>query len=72
MSVKDFKPPKDVFITPGTGQVDFAKVLARLKKGGFTRGALMVECLERGDANHITTEAKKARKYVEALVMGRL
>ncbi|HYO80003.1 MAG TPA: TIM barrel protein, partial [Bryobacteraceae bacterium] len=29
MSIKDFRPPKEVMVTPGTGQVDFRKVLAR-------------------------------------------
>jgi sugar phosphate isomerase/epimerase len=67
MSVKDFKLPKDVFVTPGTGMVDFAKVLARLKQGGFTQGPLIVECLERGDAAKVTAEAKKARAFLEEL-----
>ena len=67
MSVKDFKPPKDVMVTPGTGQVNFAKVFGNLKKGGFTRGPLIVECLERGDAAKVTAEAKKARQFLERL-----
>ena len=53
MSVKDFRPPKDVDVTPGTGKVDFAKVLARLKQGGFTCGPLVVECLAPGDLAHL-------------------
>lgn len=68
MSVKDFRPPKEVMLTPGTGQVDFPKVLARLRKGGFTGGPLIVECVERGDVAHITAEARKARLFVEELV----
>ncbi len=69
MSVKDFKPPKEVLITPGTGQVDFRKVFANLKKGGFVRGPLVVECLARGDTpEKITSEAKLARQFVEGLV----
>ena len=52
MCVKDFKPPKNVDVTPGTGQVDFAAVLAKLKAGGFKSGALVVECLEPGDPAH--------------------
>jgi sugar phosphate isomerase/epimerase len=67
MSVKDFKPPKEVLVTPGTGQVKFREVFARLKQGGFTRGPLIVECLERGDLAHLTAEAKKARQFLETL-----
>ena len=67
VSVKDFKAPKEVMVTPGTGQVNFAKVFANLKKGGFTRGPLIVECLERGDAPKVTAEAKKARRFLEQL-----
>jgi sugar phosphate isomerase/epimerase len=69
MSVKDFKPPKEVLVTPGTGQVNFAKVFANLKQGGFTRGPLVVECLARGDTPaKITAEAKQARRFVEGLL----
>ncbi|MCX6905686.1 MAG: sugar phosphate isomerase/epimerase [Verrucomicrobia bacterium] len=68
MSVKDFKPPKEVRVTPGTGLVNFREVFARLKKGGFTAGPLVVECLDGGDARHITDEARKARQFVEELV----
>ena len=67
MSVKDFKPPKEVTLTPGTGKVDFAKVMARLKQGGFTGGPLVVECLESGDLAHTNAEAVKARQFVEQL-----
>jgi len=64
MSVKDFRPPKEVMVTPGTGQVNFRKVLDRLQRGGFTGGPLIVECLARGDAAQITAEAKKARAFL--------
>jgi sugar phosphate isomerase/epimerase len=67
MSVKDFRMPPDVNVTPGTGLVDFPKVLARLKKGGFTRGPLIVECLSAGDITHINSEAKNARKFLEKI-----
>ncbi len=67
MSVKDFRPPKNVELTPGTGQVDFAKVLARLKQGGFTRGPLVVECLAPGDLAHLKAEAVKACQLLEKL-----
>ncbi len=67
MCIKDYKYPKRVDVTPGTGQVDFAGVLARLKQGGFTRGALVVECLEPGDLEQTLAEAKKARQFLEKL-----
>jgi len=67
MCIKDYKHPKDVAVTPGTGQVDFPKVLARLKEGGFKRGALVVECLEPGDLGKTLAEAKKARHFLEEL-----
>jgi sugar phosphate isomerase/epimerase len=67
MSVKDYRHPKEVMVTPGTGQVRFREVLARLQHGGFTRGPLIVECLERGDAARVTAEARKARKFLEEL-----
>ncbi len=73
MCVKDYRDPegekkKDVMLTPGTGRVDFPKVLARLKQGGFTGGALVVECLAPGDLDALQAEAKKARGFVESLV----
>ena len=68
MCIKDYTHPKQVMITPGTGQVDFPKVMARLKRGGFTSGALVVECLTRGDLPAMLAEAKKARTFVEELV----
>lgn len=67
MCIKDYKHPKNVEVTPGTGMVDFPAVMTRLKKGGFTRGALVVECLEPGDPEHTLAEAKKARKFLEEL-----
>lgn len=67
VSMKDFRLPKDVLVTPGTGLVNFRSVLDRLKQGGFTRGPLLVECLERGDAAKVTAEARKAREFLETL-----
>ncbi|MHC4204346.1 MAG: sugar phosphate isomerase/epimerase family protein [Planctomycetota bacterium] len=67
MCIKDYKHPKKVDVTPGTGKVDFPAVMARLKQGGFTRGPLIVECLTPGDLEHILTEAKKARQFIEEL-----
>jgi len=68
MCIKDYRHPKEVMLTPGTGQVDFAKVMARLAQGGFTGGPLVVECLARGDLAQTLAEAKKARRFVEELV----
>jgi len=68
MSVKDFQAPKRVDLTPGTGLVNFPKVMERLKKGGFTSGALVIECLAPGDPAATLAEAKKARQFVEQLV----
>ncbi len=68
MSVKDYRHPKNVALTPGTGQVDFPAVMARLKKGGFTGGPLVIECLAPGERPQLLEEAKKARKFVEDLV----
>ncbi len=67
MCVKDFKLPKDVYLTPGTGKVDFPAVMARLKKGGFTHGPLVVETLKRGEPPELLEQAKQARKFLENL-----
>jgi len=67
VSVKDFKPPKNVDVTPGTGMVDFPAVFAKLQAGGFKKGALVVECLEPNDLRHTLAEAKKAREFLENL-----
>jgi sugar phosphate isomerase/epimerase len=68
MRVKDFSQPKEVMLTPGTGMVDFPAVMARLIKGGFTKGPLIVECLTRGTLPEIAAEAKKTRVFLEDLV----
>lgn len=68
MSVKDFKAPKNIALTPGTGQIDFTALMKQLKKGGFTHGPLAVECLAGGSAKAIIKEAVKARKFVENLL----
>ena len=81
MSVKDYRPMKedpaapakkspytgDVMLTPGTGMVNFKAVMTHLKKGGFVRGPLIVECLEKGDLPALAAEAKKARMFLENL-----
>ena len=68
MCIKDYKHPKDVLVTPGTGMVDFPTLLTRLKKGGFTKGPLIVECLKPGDLKQTLAESKKARKLLERLI----
>jgi len=68
MCVKDYVHPKKVAVTPGEGQVDFPAVMKQLKAGGFTSGALVIECLSPGDEKHLLAEAKKARRFVEGLV----
>jgi sugar phosphate isomerase/epimerase len=68
VSVKDFQPPKEVLVTPGTGKVNFHEVLARLKKGGFVSGPLVVECLARShERTKISAEAKNAFCFLEEL-----
>ncbi|MHC4583589.1 MAG: sugar phosphate isomerase/epimerase family protein [Planctomycetota bacterium] len=67
MCIKDYKHPKNVAITPGTGQVNFPAVFARLKKGGFTHGPLIIECLDPGDAKQSIVQAKKTRLFLEEL-----
>ena len=69
-SIKDYRHPKQVDVTPGDGQVDFRAVFARLKKGGLTHGPLLVETLSLGDLSHLLAEAKKARRFVENMVRG--
>jgi sugar phosphate isomerase/epimerase len=68
MCVKDYEAPKNVLLTPGTGLVDFAKVMAVLRAGGFTGGPLVIECLADGDLPFLLEEARKARVFVEGLV----
>lgn len=76
MCIKDFdivdrdgKPTPEVSLTPGTGRVDFLRVLATLRRGGFARGHLVIECLARmEDPKALLEEAKKARRFVERLV----
>ena len=68
--IKDYRYPKQVNVTPGAGQVDFQAVFARLKKGGFTGGPLLVETLSLGGLPQLLAEAKKARQFLEALVGG--
>jgi sugar phosphate isomerase/epimerase len=69
MSVKDFLPPKEVLVTPGTGKVDFREVMARLRQGGFRSGPMLVECLAKRDtAAAVTAEAIKTLKFLQGLL----
>ncbi len=70
MCVKDYQHPKKVAVTPGTGQVKFPALMARLAKGGFTHGPLIIETLVPGDAAQLISEARKGRLFVERLVAG--
>jgi len=67
MSIKDFRPPKDVMVTPGTGQVRWPALLARLRQGGFTHGPLLVETLQRGEWAQVLASARQARAFLEEL-----
>lgn len=68
MCVKDYQHPKNVAVTPGTGQVKFPALMARLAKGGFTRGPLIIETLAPGESAQLIREARKGRLFVEQLV----
>ena len=69
MCVKDYRRgTDDVKVTPGEGAVDFARVMARLRQGGFTGGPLVIETLTPGDPAGLIQEAAKARRFVERLV----
>jgi hypothetical protein len=39
-----------------------------LRKGGFVRGPMVVECVKRGELAEVTAEARKARLFVEELI----
>lgn len=68
MCVKDYLEGKSVNITPGTGQVDFEKVVANLKASGFKGGPMIIECLNPGTLEEILAEAKKTKAFVEGLI----
>jgi sugar phosphate isomerase/epimerase len=67
MSIKDYRHPKEVLVTPGTGRVNFPEVLARLAKGGFTSGPMLVECLAPGDLPSLVAAARRVREMLESL-----
>jgi sugar phosphate isomerase/epimerase len=68
MTEEDAKPRKEVMIDPGTGQVRFPEVMAKLRQGGFTAGPLVIECLARGELPELLANAKRAREFVERLL----
>jgi sugar phosphate isomerase/epimerase len=68
MCIKDYDPAAGVKVTPGTGLVDFPRVLSRLSKGGFVGGPLVIETVAPGDPDSLLREARKARRFVETLV----
>lgn len=68
MCVKDFAPPRDVAVNPGTGRVNFPELMKRLKAGGFRSGALVVETLAPGDLAATTANARAARVFLEQLL----
>lgn len=68
MSAKDFLPPKEVLVTPGTGRVDFPRVMSRLREGGFRQGPVLVETLAKGSLAQVIAEARKARVFLADLL----
>ena len=68
VSVKDYLPPNNVALTPGTGNVDFPALFAQLRRGGLTGGPLMIEMVNPGDPDQTLDEVKKAKRFVEQLV----
>lgn len=67
MAIKDFQLPREVNLTPGTGMVDFPKLMTLLEKDGFTSGSLVVELVSPGDLAHLNAEAIKAREFIESI-----
>lgn len=68
MCIKDFRMPKDVNVTPGTGMVDFPQLFSNMRQNGFKRGPLLIECLNTGDNAYLISEARKAREFLEEIV----
>ncbi len=68
MAVKDFRLPRTVMVTPGTGLVDFRTLIPRLIKGGFQNGPLIIECVDEGEFSFIKNEAIKAREFIEKII----
>ncbi len=68
MCVKDFTPPKEVALNPGTGKVDFAELMKRLIAGGFRSGPLIVETLAKGDLSATIANATQSRIFLQSLL----
>ncbi len=68
MCVKDYKHPKQVALTPGTGMVDFSTLFKNLKAKGLSGGPLVIECLDEGDLATIPQQAQKAKAYLEKIL----
>ncbi len=68
MCVKDFQPPRGVAVNPGSGQVDFVKLMKRLRAGGFESGPLIVETLAPGDLQTTKSNARQARRFLESVL----
>lgn len=67
MCVKDFMPPDQVTINPGSGQVNFPVLMQRLRAGGFRSGPLVVETLAPGDLATTTANARQAHELLRSL-----
>jgi len=68
MCVKDFSPPLEVAINPGSGRVDFPRLMTLLRAGGFTQGPLIVETLKPGDFESTKANAAAAYQFLSQLV----
>lgn len=68
MCIKDFVPPLEVAINPGSGRVDFPRLMTLLRAGGFTRGPLIVETLKPGDFESTKANAATAYQFLSQLV----
>lgn len=68
MCVKDYAEGSSVNITPGTGQVNFDKVMENLGESGFEGGPMIIECLKPGSLDELLAAAKKTRVFVEELI----
>ena len=69
MCIKDETGGKhgEVMITPGTGDVDFPRVLSILAAAGFS-GPMWVECIGGKTPTELSAEARKAREFVADVV----
>ncbi|MEQ1827251.1 MAG: sugar phosphate isomerase/epimerase [Pirellula sp.] len=68
LSVKDFLPPDQVMLTPGTGKVQFPSLIKSLRESGFAYGPLLIEAIAPGDLSQLNVEAKKAKSFIEGLI----